>query len=335
MKFLTYLEEKITFIIFQITFMFLTFLFLYFLNVPKLFIVLMIAVLTLYTLIFLIIDYLYKKRKYNKIIELTDLLEEKYYISEVIPKPTGLENKAYKYALKEACKGMNDRLGKLERESTDFEEYVESFAHEIKTPIAALSLSFDNTDNITLKNEVKKIDDLVEQMLFYARSDSTEKDYFVKEVSLSDIIHVAVLNYKDYLLNKKISLDIHDLERIVYTDEKWLSFILAQIIQNSIKYLDKKEKKIEIYSEENKNNVVLTISDNGVGIKDFDLKRIYEKGFTGTNRKKEHSTGMGLYLSKKLCDRLGLKIEIESEENKYTKVILIFPKSHIHRLGNN
>jgi len=96
--------------------------------------------------------------------------------------------------------------------------------------------------------------------------------------------------------------------------------------------LDKSNKKIEIFSQNNKNNVILTIKDNGCGIDESDLDRIYEKGFTGMDRKKKYSTGMGLYLSNKLCEKLGLKLQIESKEKEYTKVILILPKSSIHHI---
>ena len=119
------------------------------------------------------------------------------------------------------------------------------------------------------------------------------------------------MKYKYYLLNNKIILDIHDLEEDIYTDEKWLIFVISQIIQNSIKYLDKAKKKIEIFSQKGKDNVILTIKDNGCGIKESDLIRVFEKGFTGSDRTKSKSTGMGLYLSKKICNNLGLDIDID------------------------
>ena len=112
------------------------------------------------------------------------------------------------------------------------------------------------------------------------------KDYFVKKVLLEDVVHTAIMNYMDSLIQKKISLDVYNLENYVYIDEKWITFIMCQVLQNSIKYLNKPEKVIKIHSENNKNNVVLVIEDNGEGILDHDLPRVFEYGFTGADRQK-------------------------------------------------
>ena len=136
----------------------------------------------------------------------------------------------------------------------------------------------------------------------------------------------------DNLIQKKISLDIYNLQNYVYIDEKWITFIICQIVQNSIKYLDKPNKIIKIHSEENKNNVVLIIEDNGEGILDYDLPRVFEYGFTGSDRQKQYSTGMGLYLCKKLCNKMNLDINIESEYKRFTKVKIIFPKTSLYKL---
>ena len=215
-----------------------------------------------------------------------------------------------------------------------YQEYVESFVHEIKTPISALSLALENNNDFRLKQEVDKINQLVEQMLYYASSENTEQDFFVKEIPLAEIIHSVILKYRHYMLNKKITLNVHDLEHIVITDEKWLVFIISQIIQNSIKYLDKDKKENEVWGENSNNYINLIIKDNGCGIKESDLVRIFEKGFTGTNRKKGYSTGMGLYLTKKLCDKLGLKLQIQSKEKEFTKLTITFPKSGLHKIEN-
>ena len=333
MKLKAYLEEKIFFILFQITFAFLLSLFLSIFKVDLSIILLFDTILIIYTFVYLIIDFHKIKTNYNQIINLTDGLEEKYYISEVLPKPDNLTNKAYYYALKEACKAMNDKISNLEKEKLDFEEYIESFVHDIKTPISALYLSIDN--NPELLEELHKINSKVEQMLFYARSDSAEKAYFIKGITLEDLIHPVIMDYKNYLLSNKIKIITKNLNYKVYTDEKWLHFIISQIIQNSIKYLDKEDKQIEIVGEENKNNIILSIKDNGIGISPSDLYRVFEKGFTGSNRKKESSTGMGLYLAKKLSDKLGLSFEISSKEKEYTKITITFPKTNMHKMENS
>lgn len=334
MSFVTFLEEKISLILYQISFLIITTMIFLMADIQKFYIVITVGVLSIFMLGYLLSEYFRQKKKAKKIISLVDNVNEKYLISEIIKEPLEMENKAYYYALKQACKSMNDRIGELEKENAEYQEYVESFVHEIKTPISALSLALENNNDFRLKQEVDKINQLVEQMLYYARSENTEKDYFVKEIQLTEIIHSVILKYRHYMLNKKITLNVHDLDHIVITDEKWLVFIISQIIQNSIKYLDKDKKEIEVWGENSNNYISLIIKDNGCGIKESDLVRIFEKGFTGTNRKKGYSTGMGLYLTKKLCDKLGLKLQIQSKEKEFTKLTITFPKSGLHKIEN-
>ena len=334
MSFITFLEEKISLILYQISFLIITTMIFLMADIQKFYIVITVGVLSIFMLGYLLSEYFRQKKKAKKIISLVDNVNEKYLISEIIKEPLEMENKAYYYALKQACKSMNDRIGELEKENAEYQEYVESFVHEIKTPISALSLALENNNDFRLKQEVDKINQLVEQMLYYARSENTEKDYFVKEIQLAEIIHSVILKYRHYMLNKKITLNVHDLEHIVITDEKWLVFIISQIIQNSLKYLDKDKKEIEVWGENSNNYINLIIKDNGCGIKESDLVRIFEKGFTGTNRKKGYSTGMGLYLTKKLCDKLGLKLQIQSKEKEFTKLTITFPKSGLHKIEN-
>ena len=329
MKFVTFLEEKFSFIIFQIILIAITSGILYLTNIPRYYIILTIILLMIFVILYLFIVYISNLKKYKKIVSLVDNLEEKYLIAEILKKPLNLENKAYYYALKQACKGMLDKISIMEKDFLDYQEYIESFVHEIKTPIAALSLTFDNNQDFQLKSEIDKINELTEQILFYARSNNTEKDYFVTELNLEEVVHRVVMKYRHYILNKKIRLNLHNLDNKIYADEKWIVFILSQIIQNSIKYLDKLDKLIEISSKNNKNNVILTIRDNGCGISKSDLSRVCDKGFTGANRKKECATGMGLYLSNKLCEKLGLTLKIDSIQDKYTEVKIIFPKNSI------
>ena len=335
MNFFTFIfEEKITEILFQLFFLAFVVLLLLFYDVDIRFVV-MLAILFI-SMQGLFQWYLYRKnRKASQhIINLTDGLEETYYIADVLPKPKGFQNKAYYYALKKACKSMNDEISKITEEKQEYQEYVECFAHEIKIPIGALSLTFDNTKNYTLKKETDKIFQLVEQMLYYARSGNTEKDFFIKQLHLEDVIHYVILKFRRSLMENKAIISIHDIDHINYTEEKWMMFILSQIVQNSIKYFDKQENRLTIYSQDNGTNILLVIEDNGCGIKESDLSRVFEKGFTGSNRTKTNATGMGLYLSKKLCNRLGLKLNIASEEKEYTKLTLTFPKGTVHNFSN-
>lgn len=330
MSFITFLEEKILYILFQLFFLVLVSFLLFLSGVDSLYIFLMIFIYAVFQMGFLWLSYRNKCRKNQRIVEMTDNLQEAYYISEILQKPKDLENQAYYYALKRACKAMNDKISALTEEQVEYQEYVESFAHEIKIPIGPLSLTFDNARDYSLKKETDKIFQLVEQMLYYARSENTEKDYFVKELSLDEMMHHVLLKFRYVLLEEKVTLDIHDMENTVYTDEKWLQFILSQILQNAVKYMNKEEKRLVIYSVSHDGNISLVMEDNGCGIKQSELSRVFEKGFTGSNRKKTNATGMGLYLAKKLSDRLGLRLQIDSEEGKYTRVTIFFPKGSIH-----
>ena len=327
---INYLEEKIGLILWYLTFILLQLVIMFVLDMDATFLIFSLFLYLILLSIYLIVSYLWKTKRNKKIKRLVDELDEKYLISELIKKPKNLENEAYYYALKKASKAMNDKITELEHKYQDYEEYIETFVHEVKTPLAAISLYSDNKKDQELKQEVKKIDNLVEQILFYARSENTEKDYFVKKIKLSEIIHQVMMQNKDYLLANNIIVEVENSEVIVATDEKWVIFILNQIINNSIKYMDKKEKKIQMNVIEDKNKVILEIKDNGCGIKESDISRVFDKGFTGSNRKKEHSTGIGLYLCKKLCDRLHLNITIESKEKEYTMVSIVFPKSSLH-----
>ena len=147
---------------------------------------------------------------------------------------------------------------------------------------------------------------------------------------------MSIIKNKTTILNNKFELNIHDLEKQVYTDSKWVVFILNQVIQNSIKYSKNENQSIEIYAEEQKEKVTLYIKDNGLGIKKSELSRVFEKGFTGENGRiiGKKSTGIGLYLCKKLCDKLQLAININAEQNVGTEVTIVFPKGSFSHFEN-
>ena len=215
----------------------------------------------------------------------------------------------------------------------DYKEYIEMWIHEIKIPIATSHMIVENNKTQVTKSideELEKIENYIEQVLYYARSSTVEKDYYISKCNLKEIVNEVILKNKTALIGEKISINTHDLELKVNTDSKWVVFILNQILQNSIKYRKISEQfKIEIYSKEGKENVILYIKDNGIGIKKGEITKVFEKGFTGTNGRmlNKKSTGIGLYLCKKLCDKLGMGIELDSDENKGTEVRLVFPRS--------
>ncbi len=189
----------------------------------------------------------------------------------------------------------------------------------------------NNKNEVTksIDEELQKIEDYIEQALFYARSNTVEKDYYIKESNLKDIVNESIKKNKSTLIQNKMIINIHDLDKTVHTDSKWIQFILNQIIQNSVKYKKQdNNSKIEIYARQGKENVILYIKDNGIGIKKGEITRVFDKGFTGTNGRLQNkkSTGIGLYLCKKLCEKLGIAIELNSIQDEETEIRLVFPK---------
>jgi signal transduction histidine kinase len=282
---------------------------------------------------FIAAEYIKLNKFYGELNSVVESLDKKYLLSEVIKKPEFIEGKLIYDLLKQTNKNMHEHVKKYRDMQNEYREYIETWVHEIKTPIASTRLIIENNQNEVTKSidyEMKKIEDYIEQVLYYSRSNNVGKDYIIKELSLASIVRNSIKkNSKDFI-NKRISVNIDGVEDTVYSDAKWLEFILNQIIGNSIKYCREKEGKVTIYSVKNESNIVLTIEDNGIGIIDKDINRVFEKGFTGENgRRFGKSTGIGLYLCKKLSEQLGLGMTITSRSGEGTKVSIIFPLSRL------
>lgn len=291
-----------------------------------------IGIIPIITIVISLLVEYYKKRNFYKMLEeRLNALEEKYLVSEVMPSPSFIEGKILQDCLQELGKSMVESVDKYKYLQNDYKEYIELWIHEIKIPIATGKMIIENNKSKITKSidqELNKIDDYVEQALFYARSNNVEKDYYIKKTSLEEVVNNTLIKNKTVLLENKVNINIYDLEYTVNTDNKWLVFILSQIIQNSIKYSKEKERNIEVFGNENKESINLHVKDNGIGIKNSELTKVFDKGFTGTNGRitGKKSTGIGLYLSKKLCNKLGLGINISSRENVGTEIIITFPK---------
>ena len=282
-------------------------------------------------MISIIIEYFKRKKFYDNLLKMLEELDEKYLITEIIKTPNFLEGQIFKNSLEQIDKSMLENVNKYKYMTEDYKEYIELWIHEIKIPIATSKMVIENNKNAITKSideELDKVENYIEQALFYARSNTVEKDYYIRKVFLKEIVTESIKKNKSSLIQEKISIDIHDLDIEVNTDNKWIVFILNQIIQNSIKYRKKENSVIEIYANQGKENVILYIKDNGIGIKQGEITRVFEKGFTGTNGRlsNKKSTGIGLYLCKKLCNKLGIGIELNSVQNEGTKVKLVFPK---------
>ncbi|MGN0684429.1 MAG: sensor histidine kinase [Oscillospiraceae bacterium] len=216
----------------------------------------------------------------------------------------------------------NRRLrSESEKAFTDMTDYYTLWAHQIKTPIAAMELVLQQNDGEEfreLHDNLAKIEHYVEMVLCYLRVNSDSSDLLIKEYSLDKIVRCAVRKYSRMFIRKKLSLDYEPLDVTVLTDEKWLQFVIEQVLSNAIKYTP--SGGIRIYLEA---PTTLCIEDTGIGISPEDLPTIFEKGSTGLNgRLDKKASGMGLYLCRKICGRLGHKIIAESSNGTTIKIDL-------------
>lgn len=282
--------------------------------------------------LYIIYDFNRRKKFYNKLLNDLDLLDKKYLITEMIDKPDFYEGEIFYDALYEIDKSMAEKIKEYSLSIQDFKEYIEMWIHEVKLPLASLNLIVHNHKELSDKKiteQLKRLDDDIEQVLYYVRSENAEKDYLIKETEIAKVISNVAIKNKDILLENNIDFEVEVGNTKVLTDSKWLEFIVNQIVSNSIKYIrNDVEHLIKITTEENNKNVILKICDNGIGISKSDIPKVFDKTFTGNNgRKIETSTGMGLYISKQLCKKLGHKITVDSKENEYTEVSILFNKN--------
>lgn len=266
-------------------------------------------------------DYANYKESYKKL----NFLEQNILNDlEALPKSLDIRIDYYHKIIEK----LYDELEKLTQENrqknTDMVDYYSMWVHQIKTPIAAMNFLLDNeeVDQKILQQELFKIERYVEMVLTYIRLDSISSDYVITKINLDEVVKDSVKKYATIFINKKIKLNYVSHETMVISDKKWLSFAFEQILGNSVKY-SSAGGEITIETYENK----LVIEDNGIGIKEEDLPRIFEKGFTGFNgRYEKKSSGLGLYLCKKTLDKLGHHIEISSKVGEGTRIEITFPK---------
>ena len=258
----------------------------------------------------------YKKLKFLEKNILNDL--------EDLPKSLDIRIDYYHKIIEKLYEELEKLTQKNRQKNTDMVDYYSMWVHQIKTPIAAMNFLLDNeeVDQKILQQELFKIERYVEMVLTYIRLDSISSDYVITKINLDEVVKESVKKYATIFINKKIKLNYVSHETMVISDKKWLSFAFEQILGNSVKY-SSAGGEITIETCENK----LVIKDNGIGIKEEDLPRIFEKGFTGFNgRYEKKSSGLGLYLCKKTLDKLGHHIEISSKVGEGTRIEITFPK---------
>ena len=331
MKFLEYFKERLIFIIINFLILAFTAALLKLLKVDSYAIVFIFVINFAGILVYHIYDYLNKKKYYDDFITNLEALDKKYLISDVVEEGNFSESKILYNIINEITKSMKDDIASLKMSNEEYREYIELWVHEVKTPISSSKLIIENNKSELTKSieeEIIKIENYIEQALFYARSNALEKDYIIKDVDLRSSVNKVIKRNSRVLIEKKIKIETLNLDKIVYTDSKWIEFIINQVVSNSIKYMDndKRENIIKFYTRNIGENIILSIEDNGIGMDERDVIKAFEKGYTGENgRNFGKSTGIGLYLCKKLTKKLGLGISVESTVKKGTKVSIVFP----------
>ncbi|MGL5352021.1 MAG: sensor histidine kinase [Clostridium sp.] len=280
---------------------------------------------------YIISDY-YSRRKYYKVVlDSLETLDKKTLIGEVIEEAPFVDGQILYNIIKETSKNMNDEINREKLSKQEYREYIETWVHEIKIPISSSKLIIENNkdkNTLSILEELNKVEGFIDQALYYARSNDVEKDYIIKEFKLKSCINNVIKKNSKYFIQNRIKLEMDDIIDTVFSDVKWVEFILNQIINNAIKYSKSSDAIIKIYTLKNEQNISLYIEDNGIGIEEKYIRKLFTKGFTGeSGRVFEKSTGIGLYLCRKLCGKLGLTINISSKINAGTKVEIIFPKS--------
>lgn len=216
-----------------------------------------------------------------------------------------------------------------EEKAADGKEYYLMWAHQIKTPISALGLlveeNGDSRVSFRMREELFKIEQYVEMVLTFQRLDSMASDVLLEECGLEALLRQAVKKYSLLFISKGLRVELPSTDSAVLTDQKWFSFCLEQILSNSIKYTESGGIRFEV--QEREEDVRLKVADTGIGISEEDLPRIFERGFTGCNgRTDKRATGIGLYLCRRIFDRLGISVQVQSRVGEGTTMDLSVPK---------
>ena len=269
--------------------------------------------------VYIIYDY---SRFYTKTELLENISKRLSVLSSEFPSPSNIYEMLYQELVINLQDAYRHEISDKDLEYTNRLEYYTLWVHQIKTPIAAMRLLLQqgevNEYNQNISDELFKIEQYVEMVLQYVRANRIANDLSINQYELDILIKKAVHKYGKMFIRKKIGLEYKPVNMVVTTDERWLVFVLEQIISNALKYTT--EGTVKIYVE---NEKVLVIEDSGIGIKAEDLPRIFESGFTGYNgRLNQKSTGIGLYLSKIILNKLSHEINIESTVSKGTKVMI-------------
>lgn len=274
-----------------------------------------------------------KRRRLSYLRDTFDALEPKYLMAEIADAPDSALEQVYFALLRTALKSMTDQVAASRRQTREYQEFLEQWVHEIKLPVTGIELLCENNKTQVTRKilaQTQRIGQDVEKVLFYARLGSAEKDYLIREISLRDCVMDVLAGNKHFLMENGAGVHT-DVSHSVRSDPRWLSFLLTQLVSNSLKYRSEKPPVLDIASQDCGSCVELSVTDNGIGIRPSELPRIFDKGFVGSNgRSAGAATGMGLYLCAQLCERLGIGIRAESEWGQSTSICLYFPKDQLN-----
>lgn len=244
-----------------------------------------------------------------------------------------------------------ERIQRVQTTADDYHDYIETWVHEIKTPLAAVHLMVDTAQGSSsrqITRELDRLDTYVDQVLYYVRSTTLEYDYLIRKTSLRQLVTASVRSRKAALIETHVAPVLGEgLDEEVFCDPKWIQFILGQLIDNAIKYRSTTARSVpggqdasvavacritfsarRLAQGQARDRVELEIRDNGIGISAADLPRIFDKAFVGHNGRsaeRARSTGIGLYLVKSLCTKMGLTVYADSAEGSWTAITLVFP----------
>ncbi len=246
-----------------------------------------------------------------------------------LPKPRGVEDADYQALIQRMQEESAESRDAAAARYREMMEYYTIWVHQIKTPITSMRLALEPEDtplSRKLSADLRQIEQYVEMVLAYLRLDSDSSDYVFKEYDLDEIVKQSVAGFASEFIARRIRLDYTPLGRRVVTDDKWLTFVLEQVLSNALKYT--REGSVKIWLEE---PLTLCIADTGIGIAPEDLPRVFEKGYTGYNgRKDRRASGIGLYLCKRICGSLGADITLSSVPDGGTTVRIRFGQYQLH-----
>lgn len=299
---------------------------LYELRIPAAVVVVLLSSVWLCLVVALGSEWALRRRYLQELHTASNTLDKPTLAAELVARPLFPEDAITYDAMKRALKGMNDELADARRQRDDYRHYIETWIHEVKTPIAAAHLLAQNRptpEATAMAREVARIERYVEQALYYARSTAVEQDYVIAPVNLGEVVRAALRRHKYLLMEARVLPQIDaSLDRTVLTDAKWMEFILGQIVVNSAAYAAPDGPRwVRFFTDEQG----LHIQDNGRGIPATDLPRVFEKGFTGTNGRTptgQASTGMGLYVVRRLLQAMDAQVSVTSHVGQGTTVTL-------------